>query len=52
MVLGTHNQMVQNYRRDIINRMSALTQRIESLYDMEEGHRYTYLLVLIYLHRV
>jgi hypothetical protein len=46
MVLGMHNQMVQNYQHDIINRMSALTQRIESLYDTEEGHCYAYLLVL------
>jgi hypothetical protein len=52
MVLGTHNQMVQNYHRNIINRMSALTQRIESLYDMEDGRHYTYILVLVYLHRV
>jgi hypothetical protein len=52
VVLGMHNRMVQNYWRDIINQMSALTQRIESLYDMEEGCRYAYLLVLIYLHRV
>jgi hypothetical protein len=52
VVLGTHNRMVQNYRRDIINRMSALTQRIESLYDTEAGRRYAYLLVLVYLHRV
>jgi hypothetical protein len=52
VVLGTHNRMVQNYWHDIINRMSALTQRIKSLYDTEEGHRYAYLLVLVYLHRV
>jgi hypothetical protein len=52
VVLDMHNQMVQNYWHDIINRMSALTQRIESLYDMEEGHCYAYLLVLVYLHRV
>jgi hypothetical protein len=32
--------------------MLALTQRIKSLYDMEEGRRYAYLLVLMYLHRV
>jgi hypothetical protein len=52
MVLGTCNQMVQNYCHDIINRMSALTQRIESLYDMEDRHHYAYLLVLVYIHRV
>jgi hypothetical protein len=52
VVPGTHNQMVQNYWHDIINWMSALTQRIESLYDVEEGRRYAYLLVLVYLHRV
>jgi hypothetical protein len=52
MVLGTHNRMVQNYQHDIINRMSALTQRVKSLYDTEEGRRYAYLLVLVYLHRV
>jgi hypothetical protein len=52
MVLGTRNQMVQNYHHDIINRMSALTQRIKSLYDTEDGRCYAYLLVLVYLHRV
>jgi hypothetical protein len=52
VVLGTHNQMVQNYRCDIINQMSALTQRIESLYDTEAGRCYAYLLVLVYLQRV